>query len=319
MKRVAVVLFVVCMICFHEVDGVGLSYDFYEKSCPQVEMIVKQGLGSVFLLDPTIPAALLRLLFHDCQVQGCDASILLDDTNITSEMASAKNFGIRGRESIGIIKSMVEKECPQTVSCSDILVLAARDAVASSGGPQIRVPLGRRDAITSSYHLADASLPLSTTGVDEMLRIFTAKGMSVEESVAILGAHTIGITHCINVIDSLDRPKSHNRRTESHFQSFLKFSCPKAIPAAKSFFVGNDLTNFAFDNQYYRDTISGRGNLRIDSDMTTDPRTAPIVACFAVDQAYFFQSFTSAFLKLSSYSVLTGNQGGVHRSCNRVD
>ncbi|KAL5996465.1 hypothetical protein ACLOJK_026544 [Asimina triloba] len=217
------------------VDGRGLSYDFYERSCPQVEMLVQQGLGSVFISDPTTPAALLRLLFHDCQVQGCDASILLDDNggNRSSEIVSARNFGVRGRESIGMIKSILEVACPLTVSCADIIALAAREAVAASGGPHIRVPLGRRDAVSSSYSLADASLPSADTGVDGMLQIFAAKGMSVEESVAILGipltnfdnvlinadnvlifpnafsgAHTIGITHCINIIDQQHKPES---------------------------------------------------------------------------------------------------------------
>ncbi|KAL5996468.1 hypothetical protein ACLOJK_026547 [Asimina triloba] len=304
------------------VYGRGLSYDFYERSCPQVEMLVQQGLESVFISDPTTPAALLRLLFHDCQVQGCDASILLDDNggNRSSEMVSARNFGVRGRESIGMIKSMLEVACPLTVSCADIIALAAREAVAASGGPHIRVPLGRRDAVSSSYSLADASLPSADTGVDGMLQIFAAKGMSVEESVAILGAHTIGITHCINIIDQQHKPESsdYSNLAESQTRMFLKFSCPKEIPAAKSIFVGNDLTSFAFDNQLYRDTIGGRGVLRIDSDMAVDPRTASIVQHFAIDQAYFFQAFSSAFVKLSSDGVLTGNEGGMRRSCNRI-
>ena len=85
---------------------------------------------------------------------------------------------------------MVEAACPNQVSCADILILAAREAVATSGGPHIRVPLGRRDSsLTPSYQLANSLLPPSTIGVEEMLQIFTNKGMSVEESVAIMGTY----------------------------------------------------------------------------------------------------------------------------------
>ncbi|XP_068664272.1 peroxidase 29-like [Aristolochia californica] len=305
-----------------EGGGNALSYDFYDETCPQVEKIVREGLSPIFLADPTSPAALLRLLFHDCQVQGCDASILLDSQgdNVTSEMSSDKNFGIRRRDAIGIIKSVVEAKCPGKVSCADLLVLAAREAVSMSGGPSIRVPLGRRDALTARSELADALLPPATTGADGMLGIFTDKGMTVEESVALLGAHTIGVTHCININMNYEgQPEEQIGGMGSHFQKFLKLSCRKTGSLAKTAFLTNDLTNLVFDNQYFRDTVDGKGVLRVDAEISRNPRTAPIVAQFAEDQNYFFEVFTSAFVKLSSSGVLTGDQGRVVRTCNGID
>lgn len=46
-----------------------LDYDYYKSSCPDVENTVRKAVLGVILTDPTAPAAFLRLLFHDCQVQ----------------------------------------------------------------------------------------------------------------------------------------------------------------------------------------------------------------------------------------------------------
>ncbi|KAG8480841.1 hypothetical protein CXB51_025307 [Gossypium anomalum] len=144
MRRTIVVVFFMFQCFSFNVKGFGLSYNFYEKSCPQVEDIVRNGLQPIFLTDPTSAPALLRLMFHDCQVQGCDASILVDpgNGNEATEMAST------------------------------------REAVAVTGGPRIKVPLGRRDSSHApSHRLPDALLPPATAGVSEMLNIFTNKGM----------------------------------------------------------------------------------------------------------------------------------------------
>jgi hypothetical protein len=63
--------------------------------------------------------------------QGCDGSILLDDT-ITLEgekKASANQNSLKGFKIVDRIKNELESECPGIVSCADILTIAARDAV----------------------------------------------------------------------------------------------------------------------------------------------------------------------------------------------
>ena len=51
------------------INGAKLAYDYYKYSCPNLETIVKREMPSIFLTDATAPAAFLRLMFHDCQVQ----------------------------------------------------------------------------------------------------------------------------------------------------------------------------------------------------------------------------------------------------------
>lgn len=64
-------------------------------------------------------------------LQGCDASVLLDDTeSFVGEKTAAPNLNsLRGFEIIDAIKAELESVCPQTVSCADILAIAARDSV----------------------------------------------------------------------------------------------------------------------------------------------------------------------------------------------
>ena len=116
---------------------------------------------------------------------GCDASIMMDGNG--GEMSSDNNFGVKRLDIINSIKSDMEDMCPTTVSCADIIAMAGREAVAFNGGPDIQIPLGRKDIDFSSASEADAKLPPATSSVDRMLSVFGAFGMTADESVAILG------------------------------------------------------------------------------------------------------------------------------------
>jgi len=65
-------------------------------------------------------------------LQGCDGSILLDDTDdmIGEKTAKPNNNSVRGYEVIDTIKSAVNTIClGNVVSCADILAVAARDSI----------------------------------------------------------------------------------------------------------------------------------------------------------------------------------------------
>jgi hypothetical protein len=59
--------------------------------------------------------------------QGCDASVLIQGNG--TERTDPANLSLGGFNVIDAAKRLLEVVCPATVSCSDIIVLAARDAV----------------------------------------------------------------------------------------------------------------------------------------------------------------------------------------------
>lgn len=46
-----------------------ISVGFYSSACPRAELIVRSVVEEAAQKDPSIPAALLRLHFHDCFVK----------------------------------------------------------------------------------------------------------------------------------------------------------------------------------------------------------------------------------------------------------
>lgn len=103
-----------------------LKLHYYQKQCPELEGIVETVVAKYSKLDPTNPGPLLRLFFHDCFVQGCDGSVLLNSTGSSvAEKDAAINFSLTDFNIIDEIKADVEAKCPGVVSCADVLAVTA--------------------------------------------------------------------------------------------------------------------------------------------------------------------------------------------------
>lgn len=162
-----------------------LVVGYYDLSCPNVETIVSNAVANAYQQDAGTAPGLLRLHFHDCFVQGCDGSVLLDGPN--SEKTAQPNFSLRGFDVVDTIKEAVEAACPGIVSCADILAFAARDSTVQAGGATWSVPAGRYDGFVSIAAEAVAALPDPTFTVEQLTNSFSAVGLSQLDMLTLSG------------------------------------------------------------------------------------------------------------------------------------
>ncbi|KAL8524601.1 hypothetical protein ACS0TY_014271 [Phlomoides rotata] len=113
-----------------EDESSGLCMKYYKDLCPQAEEIIKEQVQLLYKRHKNTAFSWLRNIFYGCFVESCDASLLLDSTRRTlSEKESDRSFRMRNFRYIETIKEALERECPGVISCSDILVLSARDGI----------------------------------------------------------------------------------------------------------------------------------------------------------------------------------------------
>ncbi|KAJ8650300.1 hypothetical protein MRB53_003323 [Persea americana] len=311
----------VCLFLFLMAPFVlgDLRIGFYNSTCPQAESIIRGVVQKHFRADPSITAAFLRMHFHDCFVRGCDASILIDSKkNKTSEKAAGPNLTVRGFEIIDEAKASLEKQCPSTVSCADIVTVATRDAVSLAGGPNYLVPTGRRDGLISSSQ--EVNLPGPSFSISQALQSFTAKGLTLNDMVVLLGAHTVGVAHCVFFRDRLfnfQGTGAPDSSMDSGLVARLRSVCgPNSKPLKKdpTAFLDQN-TSFVVDNQYYNQLLLKKGILQIDQELTLDNSMAGLAAGFGSDGVGFLEKFASAMVKMGSIEVLVGNAGEIRTNC----
>ncbi|KAK1325341.1 Peroxidase 44 [Acorus calamus] len=244
--------------------------------------------------------------------KGCDASILIDSPKKKSEKFAPPNLTVRGFDIIEEVKNALEARCPDTVSCADIIALSTRDAVALSGGPNYAVPTGRRDGLVSN--LNDVNLPGPSLPVDQAFQSFSSKGLTLEDMVTLLGAHTVGVAHCAFFKGRLSSDATMDPGLRA---SLVKTCGSKSRPLVKdrTAFLDQN-TSFVVDNEYYKQILLKKGVMKIDQEIALDGSTSAVVAGFASDGVGFLGRFGDALVKLGSVDVLVGSDGEIRRKCS---
>ncbi|KAK4255614.1 hypothetical protein QN277_008593 [Acacia crassicarpa] len=299
---------------FASSSNAKLSPHFYARCCPNLQAIVRTTMSQALAREARLGASILRLFFHDCFVNGCDAGILLDDTkNFTGEKNAGPNQSARGFEVIDAIKTNVEAACKGTVSCADILALAAQEGVTQLGGPSWAVPLGRRDARTASQSKANSEIPGPSSELATLISMFAAKGLNAREMTVLSGAHTIGQGQC-----NFFRNRIYNESNiDQSFAATRRATCPRT--GGDTNLAPLDATTNKFDNTYYKDLVSRRGLFHSDQVLFNGGSQDALVRSYSSNSALLFRDFTAAMIKMSRITPLTGSQGEIRKNCRVVN
>ncbi|KAI3507299.1 hypothetical protein L1887_22235 [Cichorium endivia] len=293
----------------------GLSPSYYDHVCPEALTTIRRVVEDAVTQERRMGASLLRLHFHDCFVNGCDASILLDETaTIDSEKNAAPNANsARGFEVIDRIKSEVDKVCRRVVSCADILTVAARDSVVALGGPSWKVKLGRRDSTTASRTTANVDIPSPFMDLPALIQNFENQGLDKDDLVVLSGAHTLGFAQCRTF-----RGRIYNQTNiDPAFARRLQTICPQV--GGDSRLAPLDPTPASFDRRYFTNLVSKKGVLTSDQALFNGGKTDGLVRKYSKNQNEFWEDFAESMIKMGDIKPLTGKRGQVRNNCRQVN
>ncbi|CAN8253173.1 unnamed protein product [Cochlearia groenlandica] len=317
MLKILLMIMMMMMIIGDQVQA-KLCNDFYSKSCPSLFPVVRRVMQRAVARERRMGASLLRLFFHDCFVNGCDGSILLDDTSslLGEKTAGPNNNSARGFEVIDRIKTRVERLCPGVVSCADILAISARDSVLLLGGPAWSVKLGRRDSTKAGFSAANSgTIPSPTSTLKNLINRFKAQGLSTRDMVALSGAHTIGQASCVNF---RNRIYNETKNIDLSFAIRKRKTCPASSGSGDTKVTFLDVGSPSrFDHSYYNQLLDKKGLLTSDQVLFNGGPTDSLVLAYSHSLNAFYRDFVRAMVKMGDISPLTGSNGQIRTNCRR--
>ncbi|KAJ4826664.1 Peroxidase 51 [Turnera subulata] len=310
-------------LCFFpDTISAQLRRNYYANICPNVESIVRGAVQKKFQQTFVTVPATLRLLFHDCFVQGCDASVVVASTSTNkAEKDHSDNLSLAGDGFDTVIKAKQAVDavpgCRNKVSCADILVMAARDVIALSGGPSYAVELGRLDGLSSKASNVNGKLPQPTFNLNQLTSLFASNGLSQTDMIALSAAHTLGFSHCSRFAKRIYNFSPQNPIDPSLNKTYatqLQGMCPQNVDQRIAINMDPN-TPRTFDNMYYKNLVQGKGLFTSDQVLFTDTSSQPTVRAWASNSQAFQNAFVTAITKLARVGVKTGKNGNIRRDC----
>ncbi|CAO2203296.1 unnamed protein product [Urochloa humidicola] len=333
----AIVQAVVLLAAVTSAQAGELQVGYYSKTCKGVENVVKWHVIRALKANRRTGAALIRLLFHDCFVRGCDGSVLLDASyeNPHPEKEAKVNIGLAAFDLLEEIKAAVEDRCPGIVSCSDILIYATRDAasILSNGHIHFDVPAGRLDGFVSKAKEAQGELPDSIDDAQKLIENFARKNFTVEELVILSGAHSIGQGHCSSFTGRLSEP---NDQITPAYRDLLKYKCNQGSnpPVVNNLrdedynVVARFMPGFTsrvrkipdfLDNTYYHNNLAKMVTFHSDWTLLTHKEAFGHVKEYAENGTLWDVDFSDSLVKLSKLPMPAGSKGEIRKKCSMIN
>ncbi|CAI9099360.1 OLC1v1036167C1 [Oldenlandia corymbosa var. corymbosa] len=180
------------------------------------------------------------------------------------------------------------------------------------------VPTGRRDGFVSDVFEVD--LPGPELSISDAAQFFVVKGLTLNDMVALMGAHSVGVAHCGFFQDRLSDFQGSGKPDPTMNPALaarLSRTCGRqSRPLNKDPTVNLDQnTTLTLDNEFYHQVRSRNGILQIDQELALDKSTASLVFRLAANSSLFRQAFAAAMIKLGKVEVLVGKNGEVRKNC----
>ncbi|KAG6553679.1 hypothetical protein Mapa_004594 [Marchantia paleacea] len=297
-----------------------LRDDYYSSSCKDAETVIQKAVHDELAKNLKLAAGVIRMQFHDCFVEGCDGSVLLDGAG--TEKTAPVNTDLAGFEIIDAAKTAVEAICPGVVSCADILAYAARDSTVELNGTRWAVQGGRKDGVVSLASSAEAELPPPEFEVSQLIDSFAQRGLSARQMVVLSGSHTVGVGHCDKVVGRLynfNATHFTDPAIDSVYAEELKQICPQqtyntTIEIFMDVFTATSAGEF--ESNYYKTLEQHKGLFTSDQALFDDSRTKDIVVTLT-DDAEFQKEFGEAMRALAAVGVKT--EGQIRTNCRSLN
>nr|ACN60163.1 class III peroxidase [Tamarix hispida] len=314
---------VVCLVWFFSgiLASAQLTTSFYKTTCSgksAVDHFKTEGEEKAVANEENawgLPC--FGFIFHDCFVNGCDASGSIRrhcQLHRKRKTAQPNNGSLRGFDVVDTIKSKVESVCPGVVPCADILAVAARDSVVALGGKSWGVLLGRRDSTTASLSAANTGIPAPTLNLSGLITSFSNVGLSTKDLVVLSGAHTIGQARCTSF-----RARIYNETNiNSSFAKSLQANCP-STGGDNNLSPLDTSSPTTFDVGYYTDLIGQKGLLHSDQQLYNGGSTDSQVTSYSSSSSTFLTDFGTSMINMGNISPLTGSRGQVRTNCRKTN